>query len=501
MPRALLPAPPRSIALLALVAVGLLALLLPVAPADAAKKKKKAKPAFPTISKVTPSRARVGQQLTIRGKNYLVGKNRTTVVFKRNGKAPVFIKADLSTKTLLKVTLPKSLTTQLVTKDGYAIFTSFKLRVGAKRFGKSYTSGKLSVGPEVQADVDVDACAKVRTGSDPNGDLDGDLLTNAEELGLRNPLNPCTADSDGDTMTDGWEFFAAKDLNQRAVPYPSKRPFPNGLDPSDAGYDYDGDGLTAKQEFDLWYQFGRPSQTMADRDQLLYSDGTKTSNGPGPSQLADLATLQANASACGSTVVPPGLAYLGTGYSDPAVPVEDDEKDADHDGLGNWAEANGWMQQKWWTGTYSEKAYPLRNFQDLDPVDPDVDGDGCLDGLDDQDADDWPNWTEHGQHDATYFDGATQWLSFSAPSSEFSGWNGWANASSAGYPPFVANPFNPCMPDPTSRSCSKYVQDWPPFSDEYDAAECRISIVFRGKTITTWVWDRGENELWMSACP
>ena len=40
-------------------------------------------------------------------------------------------------------------------------------------------------------------------------------------------------DTDGDSMTDGWEYYAAKDLNVKAVPYPGKRPFPNPLDPSD----------------------------------------------------------------------------------------------------------------------------------------------------------------------------------------------------------------------------------------------------------------------------
>ena len=34
-------------------------------------------------------------------------------------------------------------------------------------------------------------------------------------------------------MIDGWEYYAAKDLNNKAVPYPGKRPFPNALDPSD----------------------------------------------------------------------------------------------------------------------------------------------------------------------------------------------------------------------------------------------------------------------------
>ena len=95
---------------------------------------------------------------------------------------------------------------------------------------------------------------------------------------------------------------------------------------------------------------------MADRDQLIYSDGTQTSSGPGPNQLATLPTLQANATACGYTVIPPNLGYLGDGYLDATRPVEDDEKDADHDGLGNWAESNGWTQAGWWTKIYPNRA-------------------------------------------------------------------------------------------------------------------------------------------------
>lgn len=486
------------LALAVLVGACLLATAAAAAPAKA---KEKAKPAFPTISKVSPERARVEETLTIRGRNFLVGKNRTTVVFKRDGKRAIFVKAQISTKTMLKVTVPKTLETQLATKDGYPLFTKFRLRIGAKRFGLRYTANKLSVGPAAQPGVNVDECAKVRTGGDPNGDLDGDFLTNNEELKLRNPLNPCAADTDGDGLTDGWEFYSAKDLNQRAVPFPAKRPFPNALDPEDANFDYDGDGLRAKQEHDLWAQFGKPSQTMENRDKLLYSDGTKTSDGPGPNQLADLSVLQANAAGCGDTVVPPNLGYMGAGYVDPAIAVEDDEKDADHDGLTNWAEANGWMQQAWWRGVFSdEKPYPLRNFQNLDPIDADVDGDGCLDGLDDQDADDWPNWTEHGEHYTTWFDGATQWGAFGAIG-DYPAWAGWADNVPWGPTPFASHPFNPCLPETTSRSCSKYVTpDYPPFSPDYQDA-CRTTSTYRGRTIAVVIWNPAKDQLWNGTCP
>ena len=65
-------------------------------------------------------------------------------------------------------------------------------------------------------------------------------------------------------MTDGWEYYAAKDLNIKAVPYPGKRPFPNALDPSRrrssggafSQYDFDGDGLTTLEEYRAWRYTG-----------------------------------------------------------------------------------------------------------------------------------------------------------------------------------------------------------------------------------------------------
>src|SRR5271157_3460001 len=68
---------------------------------------------------------------------------------------------------------------------------------------------------------------------DPNGDADGDGLTNAVEVAIgTSPVNP---DTDGDGMPDGWEVFYGL----------------NPLNPADANQDADGDGLTNLQEFQL----------------------------------------------------------------------------------------------------------------------------------------------------------------------------------------------------------------------------------------------------------
>ena len=51
---------------------------------------------------------------------------------------------------------------------------------------------------------------------------------------LKYALDPCKADTDGDSLGDGWEYYSGKDLNARAVPYPGKRRYANPLDASDA---------------------------------------------------------------------------------------------------------------------------------------------------------------------------------------------------------------------------------------------------------------------------
>ncbi len=57
--------------------------------------------------------------------------------------------------------------------------------------------------------------------TDSATDHDNDLLQTARaEIGT----DRCLADTDRDQMTDGWEYYAAKDLNIKAVPYPGKRP-------------------------------------------------------------------------------------------------------------------------------------------------------------------------------------------------------------------------------------------------------------------------------------
>ena len=145
-------------------------------------------------------------------------------------------------------------------------------------------------------------------------------------------------------MVDGWEYYAAKDLNIKAVPYPGKRPFPNALDPSDgksgeaSAWDFDGDGLKTYEEYRAWSRTGSSFNAAAvggsdAASPLGYSDGTKTEP---PRRDAAGAGLAKSFRTASPTRLRPSRAPT-TSMADGAW--HDDERDADADGLSNWLEA------------------------------------------------------------------------------------------------------------------------------------------------------------------
>ncbi len=75
--------------------------------------------------------------------------------------------------------------------------------------------------------------------------------------------------------------------------------------------------------------------------------------------------------------------------------VSDDERDEDADGLNNYYEVSGGpMSPEFWEACYTDEApYPIK-YPGTKPYDADSDGDGILDGADDQDFDDVPNIME-----------------------------------------------------------------------------------------------------------
>jgi hypothetical protein len=412
-------------------------------PATAAKRSAAAKP---KITRVMPMRVEVGETLTIRGQRFSAKKRRNTVIFQGASGRTAFAKPRAATRRKLVVRVPSSVARLLVVRDEAPQPTRLKLRVLAGRFS-ALTPRRLS---PVVLEGGSDGFGAPGGPSAPGGgpppvvcnndaDHDDDLLSNADEL--RDKTDPCLADTDGDGMTDGWEYFSAKDLNVKAVPYPSKRPYPNALDPSDRSTDFDGDFLPAGIEYRLWRYTGSSFDFNligghAGGSPLGYSDGTQASR---PAEAPGQPAFRSPS--YGLTFAPPAyparhvMAHPGAYHT---ATWTDDERDADTDGVNNYVEVAGPGRFSWWESYLTEEgvdpwpdsyfgSFTQRPFADLEPDDPDVDGDTLLDGEDDQDNDDVLNFDEMYDPEAVH-----------GPDSR------------------RKNAFNPCAPDGESRTCPIY---------------------------------------------
>ena len=423
----------------------------------------------PTINRVTPMRVSVGNLLTIRGAHFKAKRNQNTVIFRNSSGRTAFAKPRVASAGKLVVRVPASVARLLSVSNSKQRPTRVKLRVLSGQFSK-FTPRRLS--PVVTGLGDGDGTPGGPGGGNNVCPDDGDLLPNSVEQSIG--TDPCLADTDKDGMSDGWEYWSAKDLNVKAVPYPGSRPFPNALDPSDGGapgatfskYDFDGDGLTTLEEYRAWKVSGSAfdaSRQLGGRDSVLgYSDGTKFS------REDDASSAPANGSPTYDL------------HGDPAT-YQDDERDADGDGLGNWLEAaRGPGQHAWWGAYYGQQAIQVkpwnadegycgsgadeqrpgsfdeRPFADLDLADPDVDGDTVPDGADDQDNDDYSNIVElyetekdldgngPGDLDGDGVPDNPAWCGRGA---------GLVPSIDRGGVDWAVNAFNPCAPDPESRSC------------------------------------------------
>lgn len=400
--------------LTALVACG--ALLAPVGVAEAAKKKSKA----PVVKRVTPMRVTVGKTLTIRGTNFARSRKRNTVLFSA-GKRQAFAKPRRASSKKLVVKIPASVE-NLLNASKKRKATRLKLRVVTKRYGRVTT---LRLSPIVLSGRGVVAACS-------GSDADGDRLS--KDVELKYALDPCKLDSDGDGSEDGWEYWSAKDLNAKAVPYPGKKPYPNPLQGGDTQVDFDGDSLNAGTEFQLWKAAGRsfdPSRANnGRRDSVLgYSDGTQSSR---PDETPGVPAFRVFTALTGA--YPDRLVMRDDGA------WSDDERDADADGLNNYTEITGPGRASWWVAYFAAKEsdvqpwpktyygpFPLRPFADVAGEDPDTDGDGLLDAEDDQDNDDILNIYEM--------------------------YNPTAPDVNTGR---RKNAFNPCAPAADSRTCPPY---------------------------------------------
>ena len=487
------------------MAAALTALLVPAVAGTATAE---AKQRAPVVKKVTPKRVFVGETMTIRGKYFRTGIAKNTVAFKRKGAKVVLVRAGKSTKKLMRVELPERLEKVLRVKNGTPVATRLKVRVMSTRFGRRYTSRAKSplVGPVKPP------APPVPPATDPNADCDGDgtvnkhdadddndLLSDATEAALSKLLDTCKADTDGDGVDDGYEYQSARDLNddeyQNAnayTPYPRKLPYPNPLDGSDQHVDHDGDDLTLVEEFKLWnYSIAKGSPRTLER--LTYSAGEQysvsvraggtgnrvpTLNAASYSKQNDFLSWAASAgygsvklNAIGDTTWWDGASAVLLRNFDRDAGVEahevlyydhfgngkldDSERDEDADGLTNWSETRGCMQQSYWTALYDEESPYYLTYEGTRLDDPDSDGDGIRDGADDQDHDGVPNVMECSRALAADHVGddpdADPPVALPDATRQLEGW---------------VNPFNPCLPYPYSRSCKRIVtidNGWAPF--------------------------------------
>jgi hypothetical protein len=438
----------------------------------------------PTITRVTPMRVSVGNLLTIRGTHFKARRLRNTVIFRGPDGRTAFAKPRRATTTKLVVRVPAAVARLLRVSGSRQRPTRLKLRVLSGKFSK-FTSRRLS--PVVTGVGDGDGGGGGGGGGstpvvcNSTADHDGDLLANSLELSIG--TDPCLADTDNDQMSDGWEYWSAKDLNVKAVPYPGKKPFPNALDPSDGGsagatfsnIDFDGDGLTTLEEYRAWRYTGSsfdPAKAggLDLESPLGYSDGTQFSRA---SETPGVPVWRSGSYGMAA----PAQAFPDTYnlWNDPQW--SDDERDADGDGLSNWLEAaRGPGKASYWPGFWRVEVRSIdpwkkteycgqrpgefaeRPFADLDLADADVDGDTLLDGEDDQDNDDFTNITE--LYEVVYdLDGNGP----GGPDRPNPAWCGGLKPVDAipsidrGGVDWAINPFNPCVPDPNARTCPPYI--------------------------------------------
>jgi hypothetical protein len=423
----------RRILTICLLALSGMAMLATAPMAFAAKR------AAPKISLVSPMRVSVGAKLTIKGRNFSPRRKGNTVVFRAPNGRSAFAKPRRASRRKLVVVVPAAVARLIVSDSGVQRPTRFKLRILARGQFSKFTSRRLSP-VVVGSDGGGGGGGGGNAACDSSSDHDGDLLSNELEVQLK--TDPCLRDSDLDGVEDGYEMQSAIDLNyyprKLPRPYPGKRPYPNALDSSDATTDYDGDGLQLREEYLLWTVYvadgvarsGRPTSLSG----LLYSDGLQKSIDPAPAPPADL------------------LSNWALDMNDDNE-LWDDERDADGDGLGNWDEQHGRMTEAWWPAQHDgliepkESKYPDLDFLDNEDTAPtlnafadaDMDGDGVLDGADDNDRDGLSNQFEVRRPDDWDAD------AFGPPAP---GPNTWA----------YVNPFNPCKPYNSER-CHSH----PPF--------------------------------------
>ena len=302
-------------------------------------------------------------------------------------------------------------------------------------------------------------------------DDDNDLLPDTTEAAIG--TNPCNADSDGDGMQDGWEYQSAIDLNTGSCPQPSgrypvpcaaamptlskHRAYPNPLDGTDGGTDYDGDWMTAGEEYQGWLHKATSDPTyraLTGTKGMWYSAGKQSSvdtavsatcigmavpdpfNGnmvahssAGPTAATRTSTRPTARRSSPSTRCTRSTGGTGTGASTTASATRTatSSRTSRRRTASCPAPASGRPRR---ASRSSSRATTARDW--LDP-DSDGDGDNTVDGLDDQDFDDFLNVEELVSRNADVADKD----------------NKYTGAVTG----LWVDPFNPCLPYIESRTC------------------------------------------------
>ncbi|MGB3952072.1 MAG: hypothetical protein WBK99_02870, partial [Solirubrobacterales bacterium] len=262
------------LALLTLVVIGLGA----TGSVDAKKKAGKSASATkkrPTVTRVDPREVEIGKTLTISGKNIVKGKNKMLVVFQRAGSKRKFTQrgTGVSSKSMtvkvpnVAADIPASVLDSLPA-------SVFRIRLISK-YGISKKWSAAGVSPLIRigakdvtsaGDCDLDGVA-----NSVDADDDNDLLDDVTEAAAA--TDPCDIDTDGDIVSDYYEYRVAVEFNGGPVlPYPGRRPFANPL-VGDSDIDYDGDKLKMIDEYNAWRYTGRMDRFYSDANQDSDLDG------------------------------------------------------------------------------------------------------------------------------------------------------------------------------------------------------------------------------------
>ena len=280
-----------------------------------------------------------------------------------------------------------------------------------------------------------------------DADDDDDLLPDVEERTIG--TSTVSRDTDGDGMEDGWEYQSAKDLNAESCPagdpatpcraavpwtntkYPVKGPYPSPLAP-DSAQDYDGDYLPGWWEHEAWKLHGRSLTDMWYSDGLQASQDSQANDGCrglveetvnettdgnhngvldaitghvdkyplyelAPSAARDDASQYRAPYAYRYAWLYGRADYTLDRHSKPGDPpgcLTDDERDEDGDFLSNRDEVNTMMTGPDYVHALFEEPPFKVEWPGTNALDRDSDGDDIVDGMDDQDHDDFWNAEE-----------------------------------------------------------------------------------------------------------